>query len=116
LTEIPEILLENQMEHVNFWNAISKISDNLSRLSTNWKFQKFRNSYIPLKHFPTMFLLSSLRRAKTATKPKWRVLDHFCSASSLDLFRRMLNNSTIIPVIFKPDFRNFRQMESAHGF
>ena len=36
LTEIPEILLENQMEHVNFWNAVSKISDNLSRLSTNF--------------------------------------------------------------------------------
>jgi hypothetical protein len=28
LTEIPEILLENQMEHVNFWNAVSKIPDN----------------------------------------------------------------------------------------
>jgi hypothetical protein len=25
LIEIPEILLENQMEHVNFWNAVSKI-------------------------------------------------------------------------------------------
>jgi hypothetical protein len=70
LMEIPEILLENQMEHVNFWNAISKISDNLSRLPTNWKFRKFRNFYIPLKHFPTTLLLSSLRRAKTATKTK----------------------------------------------
>jgi hypothetical protein len=30
--------------------------DNLSRLSTNWKFRKFRNFYIPLKHFPTRFL------------------------------------------------------------
>jgi hypothetical protein len=58
LTEIPEILLENQMEHVNFWNAVSKIPDNLSRLSTNWKFRKFRNFYIPLKHFPTTLLLS----------------------------------------------------------
>jgi hypothetical protein len=38
------------------------ISDNLSRLSTNWKFRKFRNFYIPLKHFPTTLLLSSLRR------------------------------------------------------
>jgi hypothetical protein len=37
LTEIPEILLENQMEHANFWNAVSKIPDNLSRLHTNWK-------------------------------------------------------------------------------
>jgi hypothetical protein len=53
LTEIPEILLENQMEHVNFWNAVSKIPDNLSRLSTNWKFRNFRNFYIPLKYFPT---------------------------------------------------------------
>ena len=70
LTEIPEILLENQMEHVNFWNAVSKISDNLSRLSTNWKFRKFRNFLHPLKHFPTTFLLSSLRRAKPATKTK----------------------------------------------
>jgi hypothetical protein len=53
LTEIPEILLENQMEHVNFWNAVSKIPDNLSRLSTSWKCRNFRNVYIPLKHFPT---------------------------------------------------------------
>jgi hypothetical protein len=53
LTGIPEILLENQMNHVNFWNAVSKIPDNLSRLSTNWKFRNFRNFYIPLKHFPT---------------------------------------------------------------
>jgi hypothetical protein len=53
LTEIPEILLENQMEHVNFWNAVSKIPDNLSRLSTNWKFRNFRNFYIPaIKTFP----------------------------------------------------------------
>jgi hypothetical protein len=53
LTEIPEILLENQMEHLNFRNAVPKIPDNLLRLSTNWKFRKFRNFYIPLKHFPT---------------------------------------------------------------
>ena len=33
----------NQMEHVNFWNDVSKIPDNLSRLSTNWKFRNFRN-------------------------------------------------------------------------
>jgi hypothetical protein len=26
LTEIPEILLENQMEHVKFWNDVSLIS------------------------------------------------------------------------------------------
>jgi hypothetical protein len=25
LTEIPEIFLENQMEHVNFWNDVSLI-------------------------------------------------------------------------------------------
>ena len=30
LTEIPEILLENQMEHVNFWNAVSLILKNLT--------------------------------------------------------------------------------------
>jgi hypothetical protein len=90
LIEIPEILLENQMEHVNFWNAVSKIPDNLSRLSTNWKFRKFRNFYIPLKHFPTTLLLSKgFFEKKSAPKQKWRVLDHF-SASSLDLFRRML--------------------------
>ena len=70
LTEIPEIFLENQMEHVNFSNAVSKSSDDLSRLSTNWKFRKFRNFDIPLKHFPTTLLLFSLRRAKTATKTK----------------------------------------------
>ena len=29
-TEIPEILLENQMEHVNFWNAVSLILKNLT--------------------------------------------------------------------------------------
>jgi hypothetical protein len=29
LTEIPEILLENQTEHVNFWN-VSSISKNLT--------------------------------------------------------------------------------------
>jgi hypothetical protein len=53
VTEIPEISLENQMEHVNFWNAVSKIPDNLSRLSTNWKFRNFRNFYIPaIKTFP----------------------------------------------------------------
>jgi hypothetical protein len=28
LTVIPEILLENQMEHVNFWNAVSLILKN----------------------------------------------------------------------------------------
>ena len=30
LTEIPEILLENQMEHVNFWNDVSLISASLT--------------------------------------------------------------------------------------
>jgi sRNA-binding regulator protein Hfq len=30
LTEILEILLENQMEHVNFWNAVSLILKNLT--------------------------------------------------------------------------------------
>jgi hypothetical protein len=29
-TEIPEIVLENQMEHVNFWNAVSLILKNLT--------------------------------------------------------------------------------------
>jgi hypothetical protein len=90
LTEIPEILLENQMEHVNFWNAVSKIPDNLSRLSTNWKFRNFRNFYIPLKHFPTNVAASQkFFEQKPPPNPKWRVLNHF-SASSLDLFRRML--------------------------
>jgi hypothetical protein len=90
LTEIPEILLENQMEHVNFRNAVSKIPDNLSRLSTNWKFRKFRNFYLPLKHFPTnVAAFQKFFEQKPPPKPKWRVLDHF-SASSLDLFRRML--------------------------
>jgi hypothetical protein len=74
-----EILLENQMEHVNF-----------SRLSTNWKFRNFRNFYIPLKHFPTnVAAFQKFFEQKPPPKPKWRVLDHF-SASSLDLFRRML--------------------------
>jgi hypothetical protein len=90
LTEIPEILLENQMEHVNFRNAVSKIPDNLLGLSTNWKFLKFRNFYIPLKHFPTnVAAFQKFFEQKPQTKPKWHVLDHF-SASSLDLFRRML--------------------------
>jgi hypothetical protein len=30
LTQIPEILLENQMEHVNFWNDDSLISKSLT--------------------------------------------------------------------------------------
>jgi hypothetical protein len=30
LTEIPEIVLENQMEHVNFWNDVSLISNSLT--------------------------------------------------------------------------------------
>jgi hypothetical protein len=30
LTEITEILLENQMEHVHFWNAVSLILKNLT--------------------------------------------------------------------------------------
>jgi hypothetical protein len=30
LTEIPEILLENQTEHVNFWNDVSSISKNMT--------------------------------------------------------------------------------------
>jgi hypothetical protein len=30
LTEIPEILLGNQMEHVNFWNDVSLISKSLT--------------------------------------------------------------------------------------
>jgi hypothetical protein len=30
LTEMAEILLENQMEHVNFWNAVSLILKNLT--------------------------------------------------------------------------------------
>ena len=30
LTEIPEILLGNQMEHVNFWNDVSSISKSLT--------------------------------------------------------------------------------------
>jgi hypothetical protein len=30
LTEIPEILLENQMEHVNFWNDVSLIWKSLT--------------------------------------------------------------------------------------
>jgi hypothetical protein len=32
LTEIPEILLENEMEHVHFWNAVSLILKNLTLL------------------------------------------------------------------------------------
>jgi hypothetical protein len=30
LTEIPEILLGNQTEHVNFWNDVSSISKNMT--------------------------------------------------------------------------------------
>jgi hypothetical protein len=30
LMEIPEILLENQMEHVDFWNDVSLISKSLT--------------------------------------------------------------------------------------
>jgi hypothetical protein len=65
-------------------------SGNLARLSTNWKFRKFRNFYIPLKHFPTnVAAFQKFFEQKPPPKPKWHVLDHF-SASSLDLFRRML--------------------------
>jgi hypothetical protein len=32
LTEIPEIMLENQAEHVNFWNDVSSISNSLTLL------------------------------------------------------------------------------------
>jgi hypothetical protein len=32
LTEIPEILVENQTEHVNFWNDVSSISNSLTLL------------------------------------------------------------------------------------
>jgi hypothetical protein len=55
-----------------FWhkNEFKKHCMAISRLPTNWKFRKFWNFYIPLKHFPTTLLLSSLRRAKTATKTK----------------------------------------------
>jgi hypothetical protein len=86
--EFPKILLENQMERVNFWNAVSKISDNLSRLSTNWKFRNFRNFYI-IKTLPNRCCFPAFDEQKPPPKPKWRVLDHF-NASSLDLFRRML--------------------------
>jgi hypothetical protein len=68
LTEIPEILLENQMEHVNFWNDsgmdLSKISRGCPQIGNSGNFEFFT----PLKHFPTTLLLSSLPRAKTATK------------------------------------------------
>jgi hypothetical protein len=84
LTEIPEILLEYQMEHVNFCNAVSKIS-----VVDKLEIPEVSKFLMPLKHFPTTLLLSSLRRAKTATKTKRRVFNHF-SGSSLDLFRRML--------------------------
>jgi hypothetical protein len=40
LTQIPEILLENQIEHVNFWNAVSLILKNLT---------------LPLKSLPSAF-------------------------------------------------------------
>jgi hypothetical protein len=58
------------------------------RLSTNWKFRNFRNFYIPLKHFPTN-VAAFQKFFEQKPPPKWRVLNHF-SASSLDLFRRML--------------------------
>jgi hypothetical protein len=45
LTEIPEILLENQMEHVNFWNAVSKVVHKLEIP----EFSKFLH---PIKTFP----------------------------------------------------------------
>jgi hypothetical protein len=44
----------------------------------------------PLKDFPTnVAAFQTFFEQKPPPKPKWRVLDHF-SASSLDLFRRML--------------------------
>jgi hypothetical protein len=73
LTEIPEILLsENQMEHVNFWNDMMfrkfrTIFRGCPQIGNSGSFEIF---YIPLKHFPTTFLLSSLRRTKPATKTK----------------------------------------------
>jgi hypothetical protein len=51
------------------------------------EFTKFLHS---LKHFPTnVAAFQKFFEQKPPPKPKWRVLDHF-SASSLDLFRRML--------------------------
>jgi hypothetical protein len=100
LTEIPEILLENQMEHVNFWNAVSKISDNLSRLSTN---------FTSIKTFPNQVsaCFPVFDEQKPPPKPKWRVLDRF-GASSLDLFR------CSVPLdILETQTGFFVQMESA---
>jgi hypothetical protein len=67
LTEIPETLLENQM----------LISGMLVHKLEIPEFSKF------LHCFPNVF------EQKLPPEPKWRFLDHF-SASSLDLFRRML--------------------------
>jgi hypothetical protein len=55
LPEIPEILLENQMEHVNFWNAVSKIPDSLSRLSTSFEIFTFHQNISQ----PTLLLSKS---------------------------------------------------------
>jgi hypothetical protein len=57
LTEIPEILLENQMEHVYFWNDVSLISKSLT---------------LPLKS------PASIRRNKSRLEAlKWSRTRHF---------------------------------------
>jgi hypothetical protein len=59
LTEIPEILLENQMEHVNFWNAVSKIPDNrFLEVVHKLEIPQVSKFLHALKHFPTTLLLS----------------------------------------------------------
>jgi hypothetical protein len=52
LTDIPEILLENQMEHVNFWNDsgmdLSKISPGCPQIGNSENFEFFTS----IKTFP----------------------------------------------------------------
>jgi hypothetical protein len=52
LTEIPEILLENQMEHVNFRTAVSKIPDNLLRFVHKLEIPEVSKFLHSIKTFP----------------------------------------------------------------
>jgi hypothetical protein len=75
LTEIAEILLENQMEHVNFRNAVSKISK--IHLIFKQDFRNFRQmesalgSQVPRTRFPFAVSITLPSTHYFSSRPCW---------------------------------------------
>ncbi|CAB4011647.1 Hypothetical predicted protein [Paramuricea clavata] len=130
LTEILEILLENQMEHVNFWNAVSLILKNVTlslksllaafgEINPDSRHGNGREPAVLVAVFAHGRLEGSNVFGKCFNGVKISKFPEFpiCGQPReiVRNFRNIVPEINVFHLIFKQDFRNLRQMESAHA-